>query len=93
MNTDELEYIWVPDRDWILLGDFTHAQCRSGARKRCPNRAVAALKRASSRAYCGYIWWNYCGDHLYGRRIENGRVEVHAWKGSPYAKQQEASHE
>lgn len=50
-------------------------RCRFGSRWRgyCGRPAVAALDRA--RAGLGRrLWYGYCGDHLYGRWIENDVV-------------------
>jgi hypothetical protein len=70
-------YEWVPEGvDWKVGGDG--CKCR---RLRCPNRAVAALlrnQRNPSRLPGApmyiRVWWHYCADHLYGRKIENGVV-------------------
>lgn len=65
---------WVPDRDWRVLPDWeTRWKCR-GARG-CPNRPVASLWRKYAHSRTSGLWWNYCGDHLYGRRIRDGVVE------------------
>jgi hypothetical protein len=60
---------WVPDRGWqpTFIG-----QCRFVGTKqhvRCQNRAVAKTLR-------GLHWWAYCAEHMYGRRLEDGKVLV-----------------
>ena len=40
-----------------------------GGYARCGQPAVATLPRGHAR-------WPYCADHLYGRRLVNGRLEV-----------------
>ena len=67
------------DRDWRVLSETERAskygrRCRYivGA-TRCPNQAVAELDRRHAVGRRP-IWWAYCGRHLYGRAIEDGRV-------------------
>lgn len=53
---------WVPDTAWIM-GEG--GRCRAGATKgvkACGRPSVASLRR-------GKQWWDYCEDHMYGRRI------------------------
>lgn len=62
-------YEWVTDNSWKLGTSYT--KCRQ---PRCPNPPVAEFARYSlalkkSRPYA------YCVEHLYGRRIMNGRIE------------------
>lgn len=60
-------YEWQPAGEpWRIGGD--DRKCRM---LRCPNRAVAALQRRHGR---GSVWWHYCTEHLYGRKIENGVI-------------------
>ena len=65
--------VWVQDRAWHLP-----ARKHRCSFPLCSETAVAVLRRrrriASSRF--GRADYHYCGDHLYGRRIANGRVEV-----------------
>ena len=65
---------WVPDRDWrvLPLGEIRW-KCRG--KRGCPNRPVASLWRKYGYPLASGQWWNYCGDHLYGRRIRDGVVE------------------
>jgi hypothetical protein len=62
---------WVVDDGWKVGGDGR--VCRHG---RCPNLAVAALRRRNRRCRTGWNWWHYCELHLYGRRIKDGAVKV-----------------
>ena len=90
---------WVPDRDLRVLPDWeTRWKCRG--KRGCPNRPVASLWRKYGHPL-KYIsksiqtirssgqWWNYCGDHLYGRRIRGGVVEhevfVNDSGGTPFS--------
>lgn len=63
-------YEWTPEgSDWKLGTNYT--KCRQ---PRCLNPPVAELMRYSdalnkTRPYA------YCVEHLYGRRIMNGRIE------------------
>jgi hypothetical protein len=67
----------VPDPEWRLASG---KPCRMGAgkgRPACGQPSVAEL----NRGYSGWRgakqlpnWWAYCGDHLYGRWIEDGQV-------------------
>ena len=42
----------------------------------CKAPSVAALNRERHTSRRGRVadWWAYCGDHLYGRWIEDGQV-------------------
>ena len=63
---------WGPDKEWILVSAETRWPCRyivGPGRKICRRPAVAELQR-------GFQSWAYCADHLYGRRIRDGIVEV-----------------
>lgn len=69
---------WVPDEQWIALSAKTTSRCRmieGKARTRCPNTAVAQFRRG----HRSISWWAYCADHLYGRRLNNGVVEILRW--------------
>ncbi|KKL41712.1 hypothetical protein LCGC14_2367560 [marine sediment metagenome] len=79
MNNNE-DRVWIADPDWVLLQEGSTAKCRYtiSFRRICKVSGVAQLKR-------GNQWWAYCGEHLYGRRIRDGRVEVSVAKGSPMA--------
>lgn len=60
---------WLPEDDsWRIGGNGR--KCRMMG---CRKQAVAMLRRKSSRNVEG-IWWPYCTDHLYGRKIENGVI-------------------
>lgn len=62
---------WVADEDWKVGGGGR--VCRM---KGCYNDAVAMLKRRQINALEGFVWWPYCREHLYGRRIVDGVVMV-----------------
>lgn len=71
---DGWHHVAMEDLDWRVGGD--RRQCRFFSRReRCPNGAVAAFRR-QRRLLRGTVdvWWHYCGDHMYGRWIEDGRV-------------------
>lgn len=65
-------YEWVPDSDWSLGGNGM--KCRMLG---CRKAAVATLMR-SHQLSSGVrkVPYRYCADHLYGRRINNGIVEI-----------------
>ena len=77
MTIDE-GFVWVADPDWVLLQEGSTAKCRYTIAKYriCRAPGVAQLQR-------GDQWWAYCGEHLYGRRIRNGHVEVSVAKVLP----------
>jgi hypothetical protein len=63
------------DADWEVT-DEVGRRCRFVAGQRrtaCGRPAVARLMRGRRRR----TWWYYCGEHLYGRWVEAGRV-VHS---------------
>jgi hypothetical protein len=72
--------VWVPDRLWTTEPEIIDGRlCRMKVgRASCRRPAVAALARSNG-------WWCYCAEHLYGRRIENGVVEVEVAAQSPAA--------
>jgi hypothetical protein len=66
---------WVEEEpEFWRLATADERETRKCRMIRCPNSPVAAL----NRGYWKHTesWWLYCGDHLYGRRIRNGRIEV-----------------
>jgi len=72
--------IWVKDTYWRKLD--TPKRCRdiSGhPRTHCPNTAEFGLLRSNGI-------WAYCEEHMYGRRIRGGLVEVEVSDDSPAAK-------
>lgn len=79
------ERVWVEDRDWrvpSMYGRCRHTTKGGG----CPNIPSADLARkAYRRTGIAIRWYAYCGDHLYGRRIRNGRVEFAVAADSPAA--------
>lgn len=70
------EYVWVPETSvrWELLGQNAELSvCRGNAS--CDGTPVARLNR--SRDLTNHPrWWNYCVEHLYGRRIVDGVLQV-----------------
>lgn len=86
MSPEELERVWVPewDPDWELLGPEVERRCRF---KGCGERAVARMNRGLTRnGYLRELWWHYCPDHLYGRRISDGVLEVRVSADSEMAR-------
>lgn len=70
-------YEWVeePAGKWRLVDEDEKGRpCRASARKKCHGEVVAALFRGHPGERGG-AWWRYCKDHLYGRRIVDGRIE------------------
>jgi len=63
--------------DWKLATDeeSREKKCR---RPGCQREPVAALMRSrwgSARNESRGVWWFYCDWHLYGRRLNKGRIE------------------
>lgn len=81
---DASSRVWVPDKRWrIRSNESGWRRCRDVSGRplvHCPNMAVAEFRRSHG-------WWAYCGEHLYGRRIETGEVLVDVHPESPAAKQ------
>jgi hypothetical protein len=77
--TAEIERVWRPDEDWTTDPEIVAGRrCRM---IRCANPAVAALRRSYHHPTTGENvgqWWTYCADHLYGRRVRDGVVEIYA---------------
>lgn len=72
---------WVVETDphWVLLHDDDERACRAGAGPAkghgCQRRAVAAYGRDEvRRGLLVTVWWPYCDQHLYGRKLEHGRL-------------------
>lgn len=59
---------WAPDERSrpATPEEFCTRKCR---RPRCGGEPVMAFRRRNG-------WWLYCGEHMYGRRINNGVVEA-----------------
>lgn len=73
--------VWVRDRRWQRLG--REARCRSiggSPRTHCPNLTSFGLMRSNGV-------WAYCREHMYGRRVRNGIVEMAVHPESPAAQQ------
>lgn len=78
-----IDRVWVPDRQWTTeAAIIAGKRCRRklGKHAMCQRPAAAALARRNG-------WWCYCDDpdHLYGRRINDGVVEVLVTAESPAA--------
>ncbi len=79
---ETIERIWVRDTGWERL--TVPRKCRAMAgrgRRVCSKDAYFALKRSNGP-------WAYCEEHMYGRRIHNGIVEVAVVADSPAARLQ-----
>ncbi len=77
------ELVWVEDREWRVPS--RHLKCRWGGRwSSCPNPPVADLERRTYPAGDSQ-WWAYCGEHLFGRRLRDGKVELAVRRDSPAA--------
>lgn len=71
----------VPEgADWRVLPKDSGKGCRA---RGCNALAVAKLYR---RGLNRNSWWAYCGEHLYGRWVEDGRVMSWVRRGSPAEK-------
>lgn len=63
--------MWVPAGEgWRVGGDGR--SCRA---PKCFQPAAAAICRKDDRGKDGFVWWYYCENHLYGRKIEDGVVK------------------
>lgn len=80
---------WEPQRIWVVDPDWrvgSTRQCRTLTnRKRCPNQAVAEFKRHTRQANVGYIWEPHCEEHLFGRRLHDGKILTNVHPDSPLA--------
>lgn len=74
------ELVWVEESaHWRLLPSHrSQARCRFFG---CRAQAVVELQRGSKKK----SWWAYCADHLYGRKIENGKIMCAVHPESPAA--------
>ena len=77
---EELGQVWVKERSWVRL--LTPKRCRSMGKGYivCGKSANYAFMRSNGL-------WAYCEEHMYGRRIRDGIVEVSVSADSPAAKQ------
>lgn len=74
-------YIWKrePVDEWRVVDELEghERRCRYGAgggRRSCGKPSVAALARTHHRDGGRYpVWWHYCEQHLYGRRLDEAR--------------------
>ncbi len=82
-NTEaESGIVWVRDNDWVRLPSPRRCRCRGKDYATCKNSAEFGLKRRNGL-------WAYCEEHMYGRRIRNGIVEVQVWADSPAVEKME----
>lgn len=69
---DGYELVVAPNRMW-RLGEGRRCRFTVGPGYRnCQQPAVAEINRSSTASR--QRWWGYCGDHLYGNWIEDGKV-------------------
>src|SRR3990167_1720483 len=85
---DDTEYEWLPeDTAWGWTADPAVIRGRTCSQPKCLRNAVAAFYRSMRRGLGGYTKRiNLCCDlpeHLYGRRVNAGRIEWRYLKGSP----------
>jgi len=74
------EGVWVKDTRWVKLDEPKRCRSISGSpRTHCPNIAYFGFPRSNGI-------WAYCEEHMYGRRIRNGVVEIKVHPDSPAAK-------
>lgn len=77
-----MERIWVPDTEWEKLAKPRKCRATAGRGRRiCNTEALYALRRPNGL-------WAYCEEHMYGRRIRDGIVEVAVATDSPAARLQ-----
>lgn len=77
---DNEERVWVRDTRWEKLQVPRICRFYGGhPRHRCYNKAEFALRRSNGL-------WAYCPEHMYGRRIRNGIVELDVHPDSRTAK-------
>ncbi|KKM88902.1 hypothetical protein LCGC14_1254090 [marine sediment metagenome] len=75
-----VERIWVKDTRWRRLPEPKRCRFIGGTPKtHCPNTAEFGIKRSNGI-------WAYCLDHMYGRRIRDGLVELDVLDDSPAAR-------
>ncbi len=71
---------WVKDTYWRKLDAPKRCRRIDGSpRTHCPNMADYGLVRSNGL-------WAYCEEHMYGRRIRDGIVELEVHDDSPAAK-------
>jgi len=72
--------VWVKDTYWRKLDEPKRCRFIGGHPKtHCPNNADFGLLRSNGI-------WAYCEEHMYGRRIRGGLVELEVHDDSPAAK-------
>lgn len=84
MNEDD-NYEWLPEAFEEWSADQTDIEGRLCRQPNCGRPAVAVMFRRRYRnGFFHRARWGCCDnpDHLYGRRVVNGRVESRYLKGS-----------
>jgi hypothetical protein len=71
--------VWVKDTSWVYLDQPKKCRRMIGKYRVCGGESRYAFKRPN-----GY--WAYCQEHMYGRRIFNGIIEIQVSKDSISAK-------
>ena len=66
----EAGWAWFEDDAWRLCTrTFAVYRCRGGnPRRQCPELPIAEFQRGRGG------WWKYCENHLFGRRLWNGKI-------------------
>ena len=81
MEGNEPTMVWVRDTYWRKLTKPKRCRQIGGHPKtHCPNMADFGFLRGNGV-------WAYCPEHMYGRRIRDGIVEIQVSDDSPGAKQ------
>ncbi len=65
-----------PGSEWAPISGPTSMRCRytvGPGHLTCKREPVAMVCRGRGRRYGG-TWWAYCERHLYGRKLENGKL-------------------
>ena len=77
---EEMKMVWVKDTCWVKLDEPKRCRSISGSPKiHCPNMANFGFPRSNGI-------WAYCEEHMYGRRVRDGIVEIKVHPDSPAAK-------
>lgn len=80
LRSEATSMIWVRDPVWVKLDSPKRCRCVDGSPKRhCPNMAWYGFPRSNGI-------WAYCTDHMYGRRVRDGIVEIQVRADSPAGK-------
>ena len=68
------EFAWLPETDsrWVVLPEPSDYACRG--RRFCTAHTVVKINRGVTGDRPRYFY--YCAQHMYGRRLVNGRLEA-----------------